>query len=85
MNLATSDKQKMKSEIDELIQESNRLQSKIDQIQREQEDEQSKNRQLEREINELNIQLSSNKVSGVYGSTIDDPRIQELRDDIARR
>ena len=24
-------------------------------------------------------------MSGVYGSTIDDPRIQELRDDIARR
>lgn len=30
LNLATSDKQKMKTEIDELILESNRLQSKID-------------------------------------------------------
>ena len=83
--MATSDKQKMKSEIDELIQESNRLQSRIEQIQREQEEEQSRNRQLEREINELNIQLSSNKVAGIYGAGLDDPRIQELRDDIARR
>jgi len=39
LNLATSDKQKMKNDIDEMIQEQNRLQNKIDQIQREQDDE----------------------------------------------
>lgn len=86
LNLATSDKQKLKTEIDDLIQEQNTLQSKIDTLKQEQEEEDSKNRQLQREINELNIQMNANRVTGVNSSRADtDGQVQELRDQIARK
>lgn len=52
--------------------EQNKLQSKIDQLKGDQDEEQAKNRQLEREINELNIQLRSNKLTSGYGGAIED-------------
>jgi len=76
---------KMKNEIEDLIMEQNKLQSKIDQLKGDQDEEQAKNRQLEREINELNIQLRSNKLTSGYGGAIEDQRVQELRDDIAKK
>jgi len=85
LKLASSDKQKMKNEIEDLIMEQNKLQSKIDQLKGDQDEEQAKNRQLEREINELNIQLRSNKLTSGYGGAIEDQRVQELRDDIAKK
>ena len=63
LNLAASDKSKLKNEIDELIAEQNKLQSKVNQLVLNKEDEENKNRQLEREINELNIQLNANRVT----------------------
>ena len=40
---------------------------------------------MEREINELNIQLRSNKLTSGYGGAIEDQRVQELRDEIAKK
>jgi hypothetical protein len=39
LNLATSDKQKMKNEIEDLIQEQNKLQGKIDELTSDQDEE----------------------------------------------
>lgn len=39
LNLATSDKQKMKNEIEDLIQEQNKLQGKIDELTADQDEE----------------------------------------------
>ena len=44
LNLGTSDKQKLKSEIEDLIQDQKRLQTKIDKSKGEQEDSENKNR-----------------------------------------
>jgi predicted nuclease with TOPRIM domain len=75
----------MKNEIEELIQEQIKLQTNIDKLQGDQDDEQTKNRQLEREINELNIQLSSNKMTSGYAGALEEPRVSELRDNIAKK
>ena len=61
------------------------MQTKIDRMKKEQEDAKNKNRQLEREINELNIQLQSNRVAAGGDLQENDPRIQQLREEIARK
>ena len=87
MNLAASDKSKLKNEIDELIAEQNKLQAKVNQLALDKDEEENKNRQLEREINELNIQLNANRVTSNRYSAADenDQRVQELRDEIAKK
>ena len=87
MNLAASDKSKLKNEIDELIAEQNKLQAKVNQLALDKDEEDNKNRQLEREINELNIQLNANRVTSNRYSAADenDQRVQELRDEIAKK
>ena len=44
LNLASSDKQKLKNEIDDLIREQRSLHGKVDNIRQEQEDAENKNR-----------------------------------------
>lgn len=86
LNLASSDKQKLKTEIDDLIKEQRELQYKIDGLRKEQDEAENKNRQLQREINELNIQLTANRATGTsLGAVENDPRVQQLRDEIAKK
>ena len=55
LNIASSDKEKLKHEIDTLNREQRDLQSKIEALEAEMESERQRKRTLERDINELNI------------------------------
>ena len=58
LNIASSDKERLKDEVDELNKEQRQLQSRIDDLERELEGQKSKKRAAEREINEINIQIN---------------------------
>ena len=80
LNIASSDKDKLKKEIEKLNKEQQELQDKVNKREEELEDEKVKKRQIERDINEMNIQLNSKKVVGD-----DSQRIGSLKDQIVQK
>lgn len=82
LNIASSDKEKLRQEIDMLNREQKELNQKIEETEIEVENEKSKKRQIEREINELNIQINSQKVSGAKEES---QRIVWMREEIAKK
>ena len=55
LNIASSDKDKLKKEIEKLNREQQEIQDKVNKREEELEDEKVKKRQIERDINEMNI------------------------------
>ncbi|CDW77582.1 ww domain containing protein [Stylonychia lemnae] len=80
LNIASSDKEKLRHEIDNLNREQKDLQKKIQSYEEDLDNEKSKKRQLERDINELNIQLNSKKAIGD-----DSQRVQYIKDEISKK
>ena len=62
--------------------EQSELQSKIAEIEEELETEQSKKRQLERDINELSIQMNTQKAAG---NKDESQRVVWLREELAKK
>ncbi len=83
LNIASADKQKLTSEVENLNREQRTLQAKIDEFERELEGERTRKRALEREINELSLQINHKRLSGA-GST-ETSRMQFLREEIAKK
>ncbi len=83
LNIASADKQKLTSEVENLNREQRTLQAKIDEFERELEGERNRKRALEREINELSLQINHKRLSGA-GST-ETSRMQFLREEIAKK
>lgn len=81
MNIGSADKDKLRGEIDTLNRETSELQAKIQEIEEELEAENQKKRQLERDINELTIQVSSQKL----GLKEEPQRIVWLREELAKK
>lgn len=81
MNIGSADKDKLRGEIDTLNRETTELQAKIQEIEEELEAENQKKRQLERDINELTIQVSSQKL----GLKEEPQRIVWLREELAKK
>lgn len=83
LNIASADKQKLASEVENLNREQRTLQAKIDEYERELEGERTRKRALEREINELSLQINHKRLSGAGSS--ETSRMQFLREEIAKK
>ena len=59
MNISSSDKDKLREEIDSLNQEQKELSHKLQELECDLEQENGKKRQLERDINELSLQINA--------------------------
>ena len=82
LNIASADKERLKEEIDQLNREQGELQGRIQEIEEELENEAHKKRQLERDINELSLQINSNKAAG---SKEESQRVGWLREELAKK
>ena len=82
LNIASADKERLKGEIDQLNREQGELQGRIQEIEEELENEAHKKRQLERDINELSLQINSNKAAG---SKEESQRVGWLREELAKK
>jgi uncharacterized protein YlxW (UPF0749 family) len=82
LNIASADKEKLHEEIETLNREQLDLNEKIAEIEQELEQEKSKKRQIEREINELNIQISSQKAAGARDES---QRMAWLREELSKK
>lgn len=83
MNIASTDKEKLKEDVDQLNRQQRTKQSQIEQLEHELEGERARKRTAEREINELNLQISQNKLSGTGKQ--ETSRMQFLREEIAKK
>ena len=83
LNITTSDKEKLRQEIDTLNREQKELNRKIEEFEKELEIENGKKRQLERDINEFNIQLQSQKATG--GGKEESHKIVWLREELSKK
>jgi chromosome segregation ATPase len=82
LNIASADKERLKGEIDQLNREQGELQGRIQEIEEELENEAHKKRQLERDINELSLQINSQKAAG---SKEESQRVGWLREELAKK
>ena len=83
LNIASTDKVRLKEEVDQLNRQQRTKQSQIEQLEQELEGERARKRAAEREINELNLQISQNKLSGTGQQ--ETSRMQFLREEIAKK
>ena len=82
LNIGHADKEKLRQEIDQLNHEQKELHAKIAEIEEELEAENKKKRQLERDINELSIQIATQKA---VGGKDESQRIVWLREELAKK
>lgn len=82
LSIPSSDKDKLRREIDNLAKEQKELQSRIKQLEDEKEQEREKKRQLQRELNEINIQANAQKNAGLSGESRE---VTRLRDELTRK
>ena len=82
LNIASGDKERLRQEIDTLNKDQSDLNSKIAEIEEELEIESQKKRLLEREINELSIQINTQKVAG---NKDESQRVGWLREELAKK
>ena len=85
LNIASSDKEKLREQVDTLNRQQRTLQTRLNQLETELEDERARKRAAERELNELNLQISQNRVQQSSGSKQEAQRIQFLREEIAKK
>ena len=83
MNIASTDKEKLREEVDQLNRQQRALQSKIEELEHDLEGERARKRTAEREINELNLKISQKKLTGT--SEQETSRMQFLREEIAKK
>lgn len=83
LNIASSDKEKLRQEIDQLNRDQVDLNAKISDIEEELEAENSKKKLLEREINELGLQINSQKAAG--NGKEESQRVGWLREELAKK
>ena len=84
LNIASSDKEKLREQVDSLNRQQKSLQGRVNELESELEDEKARKRAGERELNELNLQITQNRVSG-SGNQQEAQRIQFLREEIAKK
>ena len=58
LNITSSDKEKLKEQVESLNRQQRTLKSRTSELESELEDERSRKRAAERELNELNLQIS---------------------------
>ena len=83
LNITSSDKEKLREEVESLNEEQRNLQSRVKELERELEDERARKRTAERQVNELNLQISQNKLSSTGQQ--ETSRMQFLREEIAKK
>ena len=82
LNIASGDKERLRQEIETLNREHRDLSSKVQEVEEELEGEHSKKRQLEREINDLSIQINTQKAVGTRDES---QRVVWLREELAKK
>ena len=82
LNIGHADKEKLRHEIEQLNHEQKELHAKIAEIEEELEAENRKKRQLERDINDLSIQIATQKAAGGKDES---SRIVWLREELAKK
>ena len=82
LNIASGDKERLRQEIETLNREHRDLSSKVQEVEEELEGEHSKKRQLEREINDLSIQINTQKAVGARDES---QRVVWLREELAKK
>lgn len=82
LNIASADKEKLRQEIETLNREQADLNEKIAEIEEELEAEAAKKRQLERDINELSLQINSQRAAG---GKEESQRVGWLREELAKK
>ena len=84
LNITSSDKEKLKEQVESLNRQQKSLKSRTNELEAELEDERSRKRAAERELNELNLQISQNRVNSGTNQQ-EAQRIQFLREEIAKK
>ncbi len=82
LNISSSDKDKLRHEIDSLNQEQRELSLKLQELETELDQENHKKRQLERDINELSLQINSQKAAGAKDES---QRVSWLREELQKK
>lgn len=82
LNISSSDKEKLKKEVESLNKEQKSLQNKIDDLEKEFDQEKVKKRQVEKELNELQINMNTKLISGQDDEST---RVKYLRDEISKK
>ena len=82
LNIASGDTERLRQEIETLNREHRDLSSKVQEVEEELEGEHSKKRQLEREINDLSIQINTQKAVGARDES---QRVVWLREELAKK
>lgn len=84
LNITSSDKERLKEQVDSLNREQRTLQARLKELESELEDEKARKRTAERELNEFNLQLNQTRV-GSETNQQEAQRIQFLREEIAKK